>query len=383
MRGHVRRRGSTWSFVIDVAPDPATGRRRQRTKGGFPTKKAAEEAMRSAIAEGSSASAAAGGQRLGAYLDEWLATVTPRLRETTASSYAVAVERIKGGLGAVRLRELTPLMIERFYGDLARTGGRRGTGLAPKTIRNTHVTLRKALSDAERVELIDRNPAARAHAPAAVRPETPTWTGEELGRFLSGVEGDPLYALWVLLATTGVRRGEALGLRWSDVDLDRGTISVSQTVTTVGHRVVISPPKTDRSRRRLVLDPDTVRVLAEHRRAQDRDRALLSTTPSTTVQTTGLVFSEPDGGPIHPDSVTRRFKTLGRQSGLPELRGPHDLRHTWASLALAAGVHPKVVSDRLGHSTIAITIDTYSHAIPSLDADAAATVAGQLFRTDE
>lgn len=348
--------------------------------------------MRTAIAEGSFASAAAGGQRLGAYLDEWLATVTPRLRETTASSYAVAVERVKGGLGAVRLRELTPLMIERFYGDLARTGGRGGAGLAPKTIRNTHVTLRKALSDAERLELIGRNPAARAHAPAAVRPETPTWTGEELGRFLSGVEDDPLYALWVLLATTGMRRGEALGLRWSDVDLDRGTISVSQTVTTVGHRVVVSPPKTDRSRRRLVLDDETVRVLAAHREAQGRDRALMGTTspttdrttPNTTVSTTshttGLVFAEPDGSPLHPDSVTRRFKTLVRQSGLPPLRGPHDLRHTWASLALAAGVHPKVVSDRLGHSTISITIDTYSHAIPSLDADAAAIVASQLFK---
>lgn len=382
MRGHVRRRGSTWSFVIDVAPDPATGRRRQRTKGGFPTKKVAEEAMRAALAEGSSA-ADAGGQRLGAYLDEWLAAVSPRLRETTASSYAVAVARIKGGLGAVRLRELTPLMIERFYADLARTGGRNGTGLAPKTIRNTHVALRKALSDAERLELIGRNPAARAHAPTAVRPETPTWTGEELGRFLAGVVDDPLYALWVLLATTGVRRGEALGLRWSDVDLDRGTISVSQTITTVGTRVVISPPKTDRSRRRLVLDRDTVRVLAAHHEAQDRDRTLMGTSARTTGRTSDLVFADPDGGPIHPDSVTRRFKTLVRQSGLPPLRGPHDLRHTWASLALAAGVHPKVVSDRLGHSTIAITIDTYSHAIPSLDADAAATVAGQLFKAPD
>lgn len=156
-------------------------------------------------------------------------------------------------------------------------------------------------------------------------------------------------------------------------------VSVNQSVTTVGTKVVFSPPKSDRSRRRLVLDPDTVRVLTAHRDAQRRDRELLG----SPVGRGDAVFAEPNGQPIHPDVVTRRFKTLVRQSGLPQLRGPHDLRHTWASLALVAGVHPKVVSDRLGHSTISITIDTYSHAIPSLDADAAATVASQLFNHDE
>lgn len=371
MRGHVSRRGSTWGYVIDVAPDPATGRRRQRTKGGFATKAAAEAAMRAAIAKGSSAGASA--QKLGDYLDEWLAAVAPRLRETTAASYRVSAARIKGGLGAVRLSDLTPLTIERFYADLIRAGGKRDQGLSPKSVRNTHVALRKALADAERLELIDRNPAARAKAPTGVRTEASTWTGEEVNRFLAVVADDPLYALWVVLATTGVRRGEALGLRWSDVDLKNHTLSVAQTITTVGHRVVVSPPKSDRSRRRLGLDPDTVRVLQDHKHAQERDRKLLGVEPSV------LVFTDEDGGPIHPSAVTRRFKRLVKASGLPPLKGPHDLRHTWASLALAAGIHPKVVSDRLGHSTIAITIDTYSHAIPSLDADAAATVARQLF----
>ena len=377
MRGHVRRRGSTWTYVIDLAADPATGRRRQKSKGGFPTKKAAEEAMRDAIARGTGGTGA--GVRLGDYLDEWLEAATPRLRETTAGGYARAVTDIKEGLGAVRLRDLTPLMIERFYAELSRTGGRQGTGLSPKSIRNYHVTLRKALADAERLEVIDRNPASRAKAPTAVRPQTPTWTADELARFLRHTADDPLFPLWVLLATTGMRRGEAVGLRWSDIDLDRGTVSVNQSVTTVGTKVVFSPPKSDKSRRRLVLDPDTVRVLKTHQEAQRRDRELLG----SLVGRGDAVFADPDGQPIHPDVVTRRFKTLVRQSGLPPLRGPHDLRHTWASLALAAGVHPKVVSDRLGHSTISITIDTYSHAIPSLDADAAATVASQLFKADE
>lgn len=377
MRGHVVRRGrSTWTYVIDLPPDPATGRRRQKSKGGFPTKRAAEEAMREAIARGASGTGAT--LRLGEYLDDWLAAATPRLRETTAGGYRRAVVDISQGLGAVRLEDLTPLMIERLYAELGRTGGRSGSGLSAKTIRNYHVTLRKALADAERLEVIDRNPASLAKAPTAVRPETPTWTSDELSEFLRSVADDPWFALWVLLATTGLRRGEALGLRWSDIDLDRGAVSVSQSVTTVGSRVVVSAPKSDRSRRRLALDADTVGVLVAHREAHRRDRALIGSKPGRT----DPVFAEPDGRPVHPDAVTQRFKTLVRRSGLPPLRGPHDLRHTWASLALAAGVHPKVVSDRLGHSTIAITIDTYSHAIPSLDADAAAQVAGRLFNSN-
>lgn len=331
--------------------------------------------MRTAIANGSSAGG--GAQKLGHYLDEWLAAVEPRLRETTAASYRVAVERVRGGLGAVRLGDLAPLAIECFYADLIREGGKRDQGLSPKSVRNTHVALRKALADAERLGLIDRNPAARAKAPRGERTEAPTWTAEQVSRFLESVADDPLYALWVVLATTGVRRGEALGLRWSDIDLERGTLSVAQTITTVGHRIIVSPPKSDRSRRRLGLDADTVRVLRAQHEAQERDRALLGADPAV------LVFGNEDGGPLHPDSVTNRFQTLMRRSGLPLLRGPHDLRHTWASLALAAGVHPKIVSDRLGHSTISITIDTYSHAIPSLDADAAATVAAQLFKAPD
>ncbi|MCU1498444.1 MAG: putative Integrase family protein [Acidimicrobiales bacterium] len=380
MRGHVRRRGATWSFVIDVGRDPATGRRRQHTKGGFATKAAAEEAMRTALTGGPGGRSGAGKQRLADYLDEWLAMVEPRLQETTAASYRIAVARVQAGLGALRLRDLSPLVIERFYGELTRTGGRRRQGLSPKTVRNTHIVLRKALADAERLELLDRNPAARAKAPSADRSVSArTWTAAELSEFLAGVADDPLYALWVLLATTGLRRGEALGARWSDLDLARRTLSVRQTLTSIHHRLVFTAPKSDRSRRQLVLDPETVRVLEQHRERQRAEQALAGVKPDRGA----LIFSQPTGEPLHPDAITNRFQALMRLTDLPQMRGPHDLRHTWASLALASGVHPKAVSDRLGHSTIAITIDTYSHVIPALDADAAATVAAQLFNHPE
>lgn len=146
-------------------------------------------------------------------------------------------------------------------------------------------------------------------------------------------------------------------MRWADVDLKRATLSVAQTITTINYRVVIAPPKTDRSRRRNKLDPETVAVLTAHRERQDAERRAAGLRPTVRED---LVFANVLGEPPHPDWITARFKVLVSEAGLRPLKGPHALRHTWASLALAEGVHPKVVSDRLGHSTIAITIDTLS-----------------------
>lgn len=238
------------------------------------------------------------------------------------------------------------------------------------------MVLRKALADAERLELLDRNPAARAKAPTGARRETTTWTSTELAAFLAGVVDDPHYALWVLLATTGSRRSEALGLRWSD--LDRRTLSVTQTITSIRHRIVVASPKTDRSRRQMALDADTVRILDAHRTAQQAEADLMG----WTVRSSGLVFTQGPGEPLHPDAVTRRFKALMRASGLlscrvrttsatPGPRWPSPPGSIRRSCPIASAIRP-----------IAITIDTYSHAIPSLDVDAAATVASQLFDRD-
>ena len=378
MRGHVTRRGKTCSYVIDVGADPSTGKRRQRTKGGFATKAAAETAVRAAIAEfAQPGGLASGEQRLGEYLEGWLKSVKADLRATTFASYSNAVKRLNAEIGAVKLRDLTPAIIEACYTRLGSGEGQSKRALAPKTVRNTHIVLRKALSDAERLELVSRNAASKARPPSVVRTPVETWTEDELADFLEAVEHDEYYALWALLATTGLRRGEALGLRWADVDLKRATLSVAQTITTINYRVVIAPPKTDRSRRRNKLDPETVAVLVAHRERQDAERRAAGLRPTARDD---LVFANVLGEPPHPDRITARFKVLVSEAGLRPLKGPHALRHTWASLALAEGVHPKVVSDRLGHSTIAITIDTYSHVMPSLDEEAAGTVANLIYR---
>jgi integrase len=176
--------------------------------------------------------------------------------------------------------------------------------------------------------------------------------------------------LWLLIATTGMRRGEALGLTWRDVDLEAGRLSVTRTLLQVAGRVGHSTPKTDKGPRSIALDAGTVAVLKAHRKAQAAERLALG----PAYVDTGLVFCREDGEPIKPDTVSQFFRRRQQQLKLPPL-SPHGLRHTHASLALAAGVNPKVVSERLGHASVAFTLDTYSHAMPSLQEDAAERVA--------
>ncbi|MFV0525867.1 MAG: tyrosine recombinase XerC [Acidimicrobiales bacterium] len=230
-RGSIFRRHGGYALRVDLGPDPATGRRRQYNKQGFPTKKAAEAALERALAEVREGTAVGRqSMSLAAFLDDWLVGERRRLKETTWSSYEVAVNRIKGGLGASKLTALAPLDIERFYAELAETGSRAGKPLSAKSVRNTHVVLRKALSDAERLGLVPRNAAAAAKPPTVRTKDYQTWDSDQLVQFFAHVADDRYAAAYVVAATTGMRRGEVLGLRWSDVDLDAGQLAVRQTV---------------------------------------------------------------------------------------------------------------------------------------------------------
>jgi len=196
------------------------------------------------------------------------------------------------------------------------------------------------------------------------------WSPEQLRTFLGHVRGDRLYAAWLLFATTGMRRGEIAGLRWPDVDLDAGRVSPRRPRVVVSYEVLVSEPKTAKGRRSIALDPVTLAALREHRLRQLEDR--LAVGPRW--QDSGLVFTWPDGRPLHPERFSRWFEQHARAAGLPKIR-LHDGRHSYATAALAAGVPAKVVSVRLGHANIAITMDTYSHVLPGLDEQAAGTVA--------
>jgi integrase len=378
MRGAVYRRGSTWTWHFDVDPDSLTGRRRQRTKGGYPTKKAAEQALGEAIGRWRAGQLPQRSTHtLGHFLErEWLPAVRPRLRASTWANYRTyTAAYVLPVLGQVKLQALTPVQLNGFYALLLERGRRRATsdgraGLAPKTVRNVHVMLHRALRDAMRWGYLPRNVAEAADPPAARSPEQRVWSPAQLGAFLARVRGDRLYALWLLVATTGMRRGELAGLRWADVDLDHATVTPLAPRVVVDHQVQTSAPKTERGRRRLALDPATLQALREHRAQQAQDRAAVG----PRYQDLGFVFCWPDGRPLHPDNVTGWFERHAKAAGLPRIR-LHDVRHSYATAALAAGVPAKVISERLGHASVAFTLQVYGHVIPGMDADAAATVA--------
>ena len=366
-------------MILDVGPNPATGRRRQQWKGGYKTRKAAEAGLRELMA------AVDGGQHVarsattvGEYLDEWLVGQEARLRPTTWNSYRVATKRIKAGISSLSLQALTPVAVEQLYTDLLRDGAGGPRALSAKTVRNTHIVLRKALADAERLGLVVRNPAAAARPPVPKKREQTTWKPEQLAQFLESIRKERLAAAFVLLATTGMRRGEALGVRWADIDLSDGRLAIVQTVTTVNDKVVISPPKTARSRRGIALDAGTIAALREHQQRQAAER--LEAGPLW-ADDSDLVFTDEIGRPVHPSTFSRLFVACARRAGLPTIR-LHDLRHTYATVALGTGVHPKIVSERLGHATTGVTLDLYSHVAPSLDAEAASLIAERIFTTD-
>jgi len=366
MAGTVEQYGKGWRYRVAIGMNPETGARRWASKGGFPTKRAAREAMTAVLANADRGVVVERSPlTVGQYLDQWLEDVGGGLKPTTLGGYRQAVSRLKRMIGDVKLQELRPLTVERGYQQLL------SSGLAAKTVRNTHTVLRRALADAERLDLVVRNAAAAARPPSVRRMEQETWTPEELSRFLASVAHHRLFAAFVLSATTGMRRGELMGLRWRDVDLDAGRLSIVSTITTVNGRAVESSTKTNKSRRRIALDAGTIEVLRAHQQRQSAERRH----GGKLWTDSGLVFTREDGTALHPDRFSHLFVRLSRKAGLPAIR-LHDLRHTYATLALEAGVHPKIVSERLGHATTGITLDLYSHVAPSMDQQAAETIAG-------
>lgn len=373
MRGHVYRRGATWSYMIDVGYGP-DGRRRQKAKGGFAKRKEAHAALTEALAalqHGTYVEAV----RLTVQtylLEHWLPASVSRVRQSTHASYEMHVRRyLVPGLGHLALQKVTAPAINALYAEI-------GKRLSPASVRLVHATLHRSLADAVRWQLVPRNVATLADPPRASRPQMAVWSPEQLRIFLVRTADDQYATLWLFYALTGVRRGEALALRWADVDLDARRVHICRNVVPVRSKLVFGEPKTARGRRSIALDPGMVAALRAHRRVQLEERVLMG----PAFEDHDLVFARPDGSPWNPEYITRTFARLVRQTGLPHIR-LHDVRHTHATLALVAGVPTRVVSDRLGHSAMAITTDVYQHVLPELEEDAAVRVAQLVFDSDE
>jgi integrase len=415
MKGHTRKRGESgsWEYIVDIGPAAAqrctvcnkrvwierrprascpkcggelkeTEERRRETKAGFATQKECQQAMNKLLVavEQQNYSVPTKASVKEYLTKEWLPAVKSTIRPTTYNSYLQHVEcHIVPHIGTVNLAKLTGSQLNALYAKLVEAGRKDGkTGLSPMTIHHVHACLHKACKDAVRWGHISRNPLDAADPPRKKGDGTramKTWSKEQLKAFLASVADERLSPLWHTIAMTGMRRGEALGLRWSDVDLENARLSVRRALVPVSREVVVSEPKTAKGRRVIALDPGTVEVLKAQAARQldeqdDWDAAWVES---------GLVFTAENGAALGPESLTRYFRQAVKRSLLPGIR-LHDLRHTHATLALQAGIHPKVVSERLGHATVSITLDTYSHAIRAMQEEAAALSAGLVFAAD-
>jgi integrase len=376
------------SWYFDCAVPVLPGRRERLRRGGYPTRREAVAARDALLGDGDTATAE--GWTVARWLRHWLTTRTT-IRPTTLRSYEVHVERhLIPHLGRIRLSELAGRHITDMITTIGATENRYGRPPTPSTLHRIRATLRSALNAAIREGLLRDNPARYIEVPSPRRPHAQVWTAQRVqawqqtgerpavavwttqqtAAFLSFVEQDRLATMWWLIALRGLRRGEAAGLRWADIDLDAGVLMVEQQRIANGHLVSVGPPKTAASRRLVALDRHTVRLLREQCRRQRAEQHAAG----EAWQDSGYVFTTDDGAPLHPDYLTRRFRHLMLASGLPPVRF-HDLRHGAASLAHCAGVDLKAVQAQLGHSSIVLTADTYTSVLTDLLAYAAEATA--------
>jgi integrase len=303
-----------------------------------------------------------GNLTVGEYLDSWLSdSVRGTVRPSTFERHEGIIRlHIKPSLGRVGLKKLTPAHVRGLHRE------KLDAGLAPATVRKIHSTLHKALSQAVSDGIVPRN-AADVKAPRPTPEEMQPLSEAEARAFLDTARGDRFEPLYMLAISTGLRRGELLGLRWKDVDLERGTLRVGRALVREAGRHVLGETKTRRGRRQINLTPRAVSTLKAHCKKQLEEKIKLTGLH----RDHGLIFATRVGTPINPENlVNRSFKPLLERASLPEIRF-HDLRHTCATLLLGRRVHPKLVQELLGHATIAMTLDTYSHYMPSMGDQAA------------
>jgi integrase len=300
-------------------------------------------------------------QSLGEYLDGWLSSIKPSVRPKTFESYTLNVQRLNRHIGTVRLSSLTPAHIQGCYSLL------HSDGLSPRSIEQAHTVLHGALERAVHLELLQRNPSDPVSVPRPQRSEMQTLSADQALHLFRVTEGERFHALWVLLATTGLRLGEAMGLQWRDLDLETGRLVVQRALQRQKEAgLVFVEPKSRSSRRTVILSDAATKALREHHERQLETARLLE----SAWMSSDMVFTAALGGPVDPSAVNAYFNDALKRSGLPRIR-VHDLRHTAASLLLAEGIHPKVVQEILGHSSISLTLGTYSHVLPSLHTEAA------------
>jgi integrase len=384
-RGHVARKqtkryGVRWYPVV-TAPGPG-GTRVRKWHPGHATKREAQRALTEILgAIDRGGYVAPSRDTLATFLErDWLPDLATTLSPAVVEVHQRNAARITAHIGGLLLVEVGPEHCNRLYAELLTAGRRRpgapgvGGGLAPSTVHGVHRTLHKALGDAARWGRVPRNAAALAAPPSSRNAEMAAWTRAEARAFLAAAAGDRLHALWLLLVGSGLRRGEACGLRWADVDLEAGLAQVRRTRVIVGGKAAWGLPKTRASERAVPLPAATVAALRARRAQQAAERLAWA----GAWQDSGLVFTREDGAGVHPDGLRYAFTRLCQAAGVRRVR-LHDLRHTFATLAMEQGVPARVVAAQLGHASAAIAMDRYAHVSAEAALQAASAVSAALF----
>lgn len=374
MRGHIRKRKGSkdrWAIVIELPRDPQTGKRKQQWHSVRGNEKDAEKRLVELLHQLDNGTFMKPSKTtLREFLERWLKDYAwPNLAPKTAEGYEHIIRRhLIPRLGNMLLMQLKPEHLQRYYSEKLSGGRCDGKGgLSPRTIRHHHVTLHTALESAVVWGMLSRNPAGAVKPPPYQHAQWNILNEDDIHTLLEAAQKTFYYALFYLMLFTGMRRSEALALRWCDVDLLLCQVYVTRTLHHLRNgEIVFRTPKTAKGRRMIALSPSTALVLRAHREKQEVDQLLLG----MPLKDDDLVFSHADGKPLLPDTVTHAWIKLVRRIGLKGIR-LHDTRHSHASLMLKQGTHPKIVQERLGHASIQITLDTYSHVAPGLQEAAA------------
>jgi integrase len=367
--GHIQRRGkSSWRLKYDVGRDPETGRRITRYATVRGKKAVAQRELRKLLeAVDKGMVADAGRMTVGDWLKQWIEEARHTVSLKTHERYSEIVHRhLVPVLGELPLAKLAPAHIQGFYNDALKSGRLDGRGgLSPQTVVHFDRVLHLALKRARALRLIAVNPVEDVERPKVEEREMQTLADEEAARLLAAAATTRIYVPIVLALATGLRRGELLALRWQDIDLTAGIIQVVRSLEQTNDGLRFKTTKTKRGKRPVVVPPSVLEVLRDHKTRQAKERLRLGLGRGE------LVFTRVDGEPISPDSFTSWVARVAKRAGTSHIMPVHGLRHTHITNLLRANVHPKVASERAGHSRVGFTLDRYSHVIPSLQEDAA------------
>ena len=364
MRGSIIERNGSYRIAVSLGKDPVTQKYKQYFETVKGNKKDAQRRLRELLSSlDTGVFCKPSKLTVASYLEQWLRDYCwSNLAPRTAEGYESILRcHLVPSLGQIHLTQLKPEHIQHLYSE------KLTAGLSHRTVRYIHVTLHKALHNAVKLGMIARNPADAVEPPKIERHEMHTMSESDMHIFLEFAKSTPYYALFYTALFTGMRRSELLGLRWSDVDLILCQLSVTRALHQLQDgSLIFREPKTAKGRRLISLSPSTVIVLREYREQQETIRQALG----VTLTDDDLVFCHFDGKPLLPNTVSHAWEKLAKRTGLKGIR-LHDARHTHASLMLKQGIHPKIVQERLGHASIQITLDTYSHVVPGLQQAAA------------